>query len=79
MDNDDQRGLNLKYDDAIAFHYLKYKYDPYGSMYWRFPDNSFFHWTNENRERKRQEYEKNYQELLLVLSESMDYEQDLNN
>lgn len=66
-DNDDQRSLHLKYDDAIAFHYLKYTYDPYDSMYWRNTRDRFFHLTDEDRKRKRQEFESNYQELIMKI------------
>lgn len=66
-DNDDQRSLHLKYDDAIAFHYLKYAYDPYDSMYWRNTRDRFFHLTDEDRKRKRQEFESNYQELIMKI------------
>ena len=64
IESDDLRELHLKYNDAIAFHYLKYKYHPTHSMYWRYPENSISQVSEENREKGRKKLEENYQELL---------------
>ena len=61
----DQSKLHYKYDHAIAFHYLKYKYHPGMSVCMRFSENTSIWPVSE--ERKKLEYQKReyeYQDLL---------------
>lgn len=57
--------------EAIAFHWLKYKYDPVHSMYWRNEEPyeviPGFVMTEEYREKKRKELSEIYEKLLPLM------------
>ena len=65
--SDFYKNSNDDYGIPIAFHYLKYKYHPTHSMYWRDPENSLSQSSEESKEKQRKKFEEDYQELLLKL------------
>lgn len=63
-----ENSLLREYGKAIALHFVKYKYDPFHSLYWRYPENDMFtDITDDERAKRRKEYEARFQELLLKL------------
>lgn len=67
--NSDVREINGKYLEPMAYHFLKYKYDPFHSYCWRYNGNSFYkHITDVEREKQRCIYEEHFQELVELMT-----------